>query len=244
VLTIETALPGAAARGELHAVFQAQVDLQSGRTVAAEALCRWHHLDLGAVAPNDFIPAAEDSGLIDEVGLFMADEALAALQRWELDVSVNVSPVQLSSSMFTEWLAQRLYSTGLDGGRLTLEITESRPIADVAAVLRRLEPLRGLGVGVALDDFGIGHASIRQLKRLHGSEVKLDRSLATDPSEAARAKLTEVVALAHAAAIRVVAEGIETLEQLRRVRDLGCDRAQGYLFGRPMAVDEFSLSIG
>jgi EAL domain-containing protein (putative c-di-GMP-specific phosphodiesterase class I) len=237
---LETALLGAVSRGEITAAFQPQIDLQTGRIVASEALCRWRHPELGTVPPIRFITAAEDLGMIDELGYFMAEQCVAALARWEIDISVNVSPYQLETSDFTEWLAERLRVERTHGVSLTLEITESRAITDVASVLRRLAPLRDLGVGVALDDFGTGHASLTQLKRLHGTEVKLDRSLVTDPSTQATARMAEVIEVAHGADIRVVAEGIETYAELARVRELGCDRGQGYLIGRPASEDEFA----
>lgn len=231
---LETALSGAVSRGEITAVFQPQFDLATHQLVGAEALCRWTHPELGPVSPTEFIAAAEDAGLIDEIGRFMAERCCEMLTDWRLDISVNVSPYQLETPEFTEWLAECLASHRLRGGTLTLEITESRPIADIAPVLRRLEPLRRVGVGVALDDFGAGHASLTQLKRLHGTEVKLDRSLVADRSEAASQRMAQAIALAHRSGIRVVAEGIETADDLRRARDLGCDRGQGYLLGRPM----------
>jgi len=237
VLALETALVGAIARGEVYAVFQPQFDVRSGRLVAAEALCRWRHPELGDVPPMDFIAAAEDADLIEEIGRFMAEQCCRALGDWAIDLSVNVSPYQLETPEFTEWLAECLSTHEQKGGTLTLEITESRPIGNISTVLRYLEPLRELGVGVALDDFGTGHASVKQLRRLHGSEVKLDRSLVADPS--AMERMAEVVEIAHASGIRVVAEGIETHDDLERVRALGCDRAQGYLLGRPMTRADF-----
>ena len=241
--TLETALAGAVSRGEVSAAFQPQIDLETGGIVAAEALCRWEHPDLGAVPPIDFISAAEESGLIDELGYFMAEQSVQAMTRWGLDVSVNVSPFQLETSDFTDWLADRLTGVRTHGVSLTLEITESRAIIDVAPVLRRLEPLRDLGVGIALDDFGTGHSSLTQLRRLHGTEVKLDRSLVVDPSDAALDRMAEVVGVAHGSGIRVVAEGIENYGHLARVRRLGCDRGQGYLLGRPVAADDFTRIV-
>lgn len=240
---LETALVGAISRGEISPVFQPQIDLDTGRIVAAEALCRWRHPELGAVSPVEFISAAEDAGLIDDVGYFMAERCLEALVRWKIDISVNVSPYQLESPAFSEWLADRLRALHVHGGSLTIEITESRAISNVAPVLRRLEPLRELGVGVALDDFGTGHSSLTQLKRLHGTELKLDRSLVSDQSDDALNRIAEAVGVAHQSDIRVVAEGIETYQELARVRDVGCDRGQGYLLGRPVPTDDFARLI-
>ncbi|HWM34806.1 MAG TPA: EAL domain-containing protein [Pseudolysinimonas sp.] len=231
------ALDGAVARGEVSAVFQPQIDLVTGLIAGAESLCRWQHPEWGAIAPAEFIEAAEISGHIDELGRYMAEECCLALAEWQIDISVNVSPLQLENAEFTLWLAGRLSTRRSRGGSLTLEITESRPLDDVAAILRRLEPLRLLGVGIALDDLGTGYSSLAQLRRMHGTEVKLDRSLVADDSPEAVDTITEVVRVAHAAGIRVVAEGIETEEMLQRVTGLGCDRGQGYLLGRPMTRD-------
>lgn len=240
---LATALIGAVARGEIFAVFQPQADVESGAIVGTEALCRWRHPQLGLVPPDEFIPVAEDTGLIDGIGRFMAEQCCVVLTEFALDASVNVSPYQLETPDFTEWLAECLASHTSRGGSLTLEITESRPIMDVAPVLRRLAPLRSLGVGIALDDFGSGHSSLTQLKRLHGTEVKLDRSLVADESADAFARMAQVVELAHSSGIRVVAEGIETEADLERVRILRCDRAQGYLIGRPMTREHLAKQL-
>lgn len=248
VRDMATALVGAVARGEISAVFQPQIDVATGGIVGVEALCRWTHPTWGSVPPEEFIAVAEETGLIHEIGHFMAEECCRAFAAWStpehpVDVSVNVSPVQLETAEFTEWLAGCLADEAPPVGVFTLEITESRPIADVATVLRRLEPLRELGVGIALDDLGIGHASLTQLRRLHGTEVKLDRSLVTDESEDGERTIARVVDIAHRAGIRVVAEGVETTRDLDRVRRLGCDRAQGYLLGRPMTADAIARLI-
>ncbi|WP_350349047.1 EAL domain-containing protein [Agromyces sp. G08B096] len=238
--SLESALRGAVDRDEIFAVFQPQVDLATGRVVGAEALCRWKHPEWGLIPPDEFIPVAEDTGLIDEIGRYMAEQCCRALAEWStpedpIDLSVNVSPVQLETREFTEWLVQCLRRYTRQGGVLTLEITESRAVTDIAPVLRRLGPLRAIGVGIAVDDLGTGHASITQLRRLHGTEVKLDRTLVGDDSPEALKTMSRAVDVAHRSGIRVVAEGIETEEQLERVRRLGCDRGQGWLLGRPMS---------
>lgn len=221
-------------RGEISAWFQPQIDVPTGRIVAAEALCRWNHSDWGAIAPQDFIPVAEEDGTIAEIGRFMAVQALEVMAGSSIDVSVNVSPAQLHDSTFTSWLEQFIGRARRRARRLTLEITEGRHIVDAPAVIARLDRLRRIGVGIAIDDFGAGEASLTQLKRLHATELKLDRALVIDDSRAATAVMAQAVDVAHAAGVRVVAEGIETTEQLEKVTSMGCDRAQGYLFARPM----------
>lgn len=229
------ALHGALERGEICAWFQPQVDLQTDRIVAAEALCRWQHPEWGMIGPNEFIPIAEENGLIGEIGRFMTAEALDLVATTGLDVSVNVSPVQLENSRFLTWLERLLhYARRSVAERLTLEVTEGRRLVDAPAMIARLNRIRRLGAGVAIDDFGSGQASLTQLKRLHATELKIDRSLLVDPTVTAERILIAAIDVARRARIRVVAEGIETREQLERVIRLGCDRGQGFLLGHPM----------
>jgi EAL domain-containing protein (putative c-di-GMP-specific phosphodiesterase class I) len=248
VRDIPAALEGAVDRGEIVAWFQPQVDLEHGGIVGAEALCRWQHPEWGAVPPAEFIAVAEETGAIDAIGQRMAEECFDALAEWNdlagpIDVSVNVSPLQLHGSSFTDWLAARLAGAGLRRGRLTIEITESHPLEDVPALVPRLDRLRRAGLGIAVDDFGVGQSSLLQLRRLHGTELKIDRSLVIDLSAATTTLLQRAVQSAHEIGIRVVAEGIETIQHLQRIRDLGCDRAQGYLLGRPMPRNEFAALL-
>jgi len=234
------ALEGAVDRGEITAWFQPQFDLATGALVGAEALCRWTHPDFGPVPPADFIPLAEETGAIERIGRLMAQESYDALVEWSvlphpIDVSVNVSPAQLLTAAFTDWITERMPAAAGRRGRLTLEITESLPLQNVPALVQRLDRLRSFGFGVAIDDFGVGQSSLAQLRRLHGTELKLDRSLVSDLSDRATEVLRRAIEFAHRFGIRVVAEGIETAAQLARMRDLGCDRAQGFLLGRPMS---------
>jgi EAL domain-containing protein (putative c-di-GMP-specific phosphodiesterase class I) len=233
-------LRGAVTRGEIAAWFQPQVDVRSQRIVGAEALCRWLHPSWGMVPPTDFIPVAEEHCLIEEIGEFMASEAISAMQTWKIDVSVNVSPAQLENAMFTGWLGRMIQRVPRAARRLTIEITEGLPLADVPALVARLDRLRGLKVGIAIDDVGAGQASLTQAKRLHATELKLDRGLIADDSPATDALIADTVDSAHDAGLRVVAEGIETVDQLEKVSRLGCDRAQGYLIGRPVRRPELA----
>lgn len=240
---LEFALRDAVDRGQLHAWFQPQVDVATSRIVALEALARWQHPDHGVISPADFIPLAEENGAIEEIGQFMTTESLAAIEAWEIDVSVNVSPVQLEGDAFTTWLERILRRNRSVARRLTLEITEQRRIEHSPAAARRLDLLRATGAGVAIDDFGMGHSSLTQLKRLHGSELKLDRQLVADDSEETTRLLARIVALAHEHGARVVAEGVETVATMARVVRLGCDRAQGYLIGRPLPRNEMARHL-
>ena len=245
---IATALQGAVARQEITAWFQPQLSLDAGVIVAAEALCRWTHPVLGSVPPGVFIPVAEETGLIEEIGQFMLEESCRAALEWSqlptpIEVSVNVSPAQLSTPRFTDELAVELQRLSLVPQALTIEITESLPIDDVPVVVQRLDELRMLGLGVAIDDFGTGHSSLSQLRRLHATELKIDRSLVIDSSAEVARMLREVIDEVHAAGLRVVAEGVETAAQLEHVRALQCDRAQGYLISRPVPKRAIDLLL-
>lgn len=234
-LRLETELQGAAARGELVVHYQPQIDVRTGETVAVEALVRWQHPQLGLVAPSLFIPIAEECGAIAEIGTYVLQEACRAVSGWDaatdLEVAVNVSAAQLQSGDFARSVRAILAETGLPAGRLVLEVTESQVVADDASE-DQLRDLRALGVGISVDDFGTGYSSLAQLRRLPATEVKIDRSF-TAQLPGSQAFIAGVIALAHGLGLRVVAEGVESAEQLRALSDASCDRAQGYLFGRP-----------
>ena len=241
-MSLERDLRGAVDRGEIVAWFQPQVDVISGRVTAVEALARWQHPTQGLVSPMVFIPAAERTGAIHEIGAFMLYEGCRNAARWrsqgyQLDVSVNVSAVQLARPGVFEQLHELLGTFGLPQGTLTIEITESQLIADLRDVAARLARLQSYGLGVSLDDFGTGHSSLSQLQDLPITELKIDRSLIQELTVGG-AMVSVAVALLQERGVRVVAEGVETEEQLERVRGLRCDRAQGFLFGRPMPVDQ------
>ncbi|MET0932704.1 MAG: EAL domain-containing protein [Mycetocola sp.] len=241
-MSIASDLRGAVDRAEIVAWFQPQVDVETGRIIAVEALSRWQHPTRGLVSPLVFIPAAEDTGAIHEIGAFMLHEGCRHAARWrdsglDLDVSVNVSAVQLATPGVFDQLHDLLDAFALPEGTLTIEITESQLIADLNDVAMRLARLKAFGLGISLDDFGTGHSSLAQLQDLPITELKLDRSLIQQLSIGG-ALIGVAVALLQERGVRVVAEGVETEEQLERVRDLRCDRAQGYLFGRPMPVDK------
>lgn len=239
----ESDLHGAVDRGEIVPYFQPQVDSTSGETVAVEVLCRWFHPQHGPVSPADFIPVAEANGSILEIGQFMLEATCSAAAEWHragmpLEVSVNVSPIQLARVDFFDVLLENLERLHLPPQTLTIEITESLPIANLPMVVDRLASLRDLGLGVSIDDFGTGYSSIAQLQSLPATELKIDQSLVQDDSAETLEIMTAVVGVVRARGIRVVAEGVETAEQLERIQSLGCDRAQGYYFSAPVARDE------
>lgn len=249
---LAAAFDGALENGEVFAVFQPQIALATGKVVGAEALCRWVHPVLGPVPPDVFIPLAESTGAIHAIGRFMLEQGVDAAMSWErsgdpISVSVNVSPMQLETDEFVSDLSACVGPSGIPAGRLTIEITESHPLVGLAAVTERLHAVRDMGVHVSLDDYGVGHASPAQLARLPVDEVKLDRSLLDGNNLDASQTILDVVAEARRRSLRVVAEGVETPEQLEFVTDVGCERAQGYLLGRPMhpsGIDELIRQAG
>lgn len=233
----------ALAKREIYALYQPQIDPSTGTVVGVEGLCRWNRTDGENVGPDVFIPLAEASGAIHEVGRFMLDECLVQIDHWRagqhpVDVAVNVSPLQLVTDRFAEYLITQLTEHALPGMPLTIEITESLPVGDIDVIVPRLEKLRAAGVGISLDDYGSGHASLRQLDTLPLSEVKLDRSLIQSGTGSTIRILEQAVERARDLGLRVVAEGVETAEHLELARSLGCDRVQGYLFAPPMSVGE------
>ena len=242
------ALPGAAARGELHAYFQPQLDLVSGRIVAAEALCRWEHPLWGWVAPDLFIPVAEEDDSILEIGRWMIDEGCRRSVEWfdhglAVEIAVNVSAAQLTTPEFFDYVANAIASSGARPRAITIEITESRHIDDVESVASRLGPLLSSGLGVSIDDFGTGFSSVQQILDLPATEIKVDQTLVQGGTERTGLLLGKVVELARQHGLRTVAEGVETREQLDLVRALGFDRAQGYLIGAALAPRDFERQL-
>lgn len=241
-VNMEKDLIGAVERNEIEAYFQPQIDVATGKITAVEALARWRHPTQGLIPPAEFIPVAERTGLIHEIGAFMLEEGCRHAARWRRDghavhVSVNVSALQLATPDVFDRLYALLGAYELPAGTLTIEITESEVIADITGVARRLERLRAIGLGVSLDDFGTGHSSLAQLRDLPITELKIDKSLIQEQSTNG-ALIAVAVALLQERGVRVVAEGVETEEQLELVRRIHCDRAQGYMFGKPLPVEE------
>lgn len=241
-------LIGAVERGEIVAYFQPQVSVRDGSVVAAEALCRWNHPSGEQISPDVFIPIAEESGFIDELGNYMLRAACefaveCSGRGVDLDIAVNVSAVQLKDTAYAANVVKLLREVGLEPRFLTIEITESLAIIDVSTVAERLDWLRSVGVSISVDDFGTGFSSVDQVLDLRATELKIDKAFIQFSPGSSVALLRAVVAFAHDKGLRVVAEGIETQEQFDRVRGLRCDRAQGYLIGVPVPADQFDLHL-
>ncbi|MEX2480377.1 MAG: EAL domain-containing protein [Gammaproteobacteria bacterium] len=250
-MALEQDLRGAAARGELFPVFQPQHTLADGRLMGIEVLARWRHPQRGVVSPANFIPVAEESGLILEIGGWMLHAACAQTEDWrsrgllDVPVSVNVSAVQFRQAGFVDVVKSVLDATGLPPSRLELEVTESVVMEHVEAVIAKLDELATLGVRLAIDDFGTGYSSLTYLRRLPAQRLKIDQSFVRDlPADAdASAIAAAVVSLGHALSMQVIAEGVETAAQAAFLRELGCDEGQGYLYAKPLSATDFERWI-
>lgn len=235
---LEHDLPGAAGRGEIVALFQPQFSLATGAIVAAEALSRWIHPRFGLISPAEFIPMAERLGLVGRIGDVMLRIGCQAARDWQMqghaiEVAVNVSMLQLRSRKIVDTIARLLGDLALDARLLTLEITESTALVDVPSAADTLNSLSELGVNISVDDFGAAYSSREQVLALPATELKLDQTLVQEPQGDDSEELASAVEFGKTRGMRLVAEGIETVEQLERVRSLKCDRGQGYLLSRP-----------
>lgn len=245
-LETESALRRGLERGELTVYYQPIIEFASGRAVGLEALVRWKHPERGLVQPSEFIPVAEETGLILGCGAAVLAEACTHVARWNerhpgrppLAVSVNLSAHQLLSGGLGGLVAGALERSGLEPRLLCLEITETVLMADAGASRAALEGLKDLGVMLALDDFGTGYSSLAYLRGFPVDVLKIDRSFVLGLGESAQdtAIVASVIALAHALGLRAVAEGVETSEQAARLQELGCDLAQGYHWSVPLTA--------
>jgi diguanylate cyclase (GGDEF)-like protein len=229
--------------GQFHLAFQPQFELRSRRLIGAEALMRWRHPRLGDIPPSTFIPIAEETGLIVELGRFALESACRAAAAWPggLHVSVNVSPAQFLLTDVERDVVAALASSGLAPSRLTIEITENLFVSGEAGIPALLDRLRDRGVAVSLDDFGTGYSSLGYLGRMPVDEIKIDRRFVTDLAAggASEAIVRAILALARALGKTALAEGVETLEQALLLTEMGCVSVQGYFFARPMLAEAF-----
>ena len=239
---LEHDLGAALANGEFRLVYQPILSLARGTITSCEALIRWHHPVRGLVSPMDFIPLAESSGLIGAIGAWALETACRAALAWpeQVRVAVNLSGAQFDQRNVAADVVAALAATGLSPRRLELEVTETVLLTNSPATLEALHRLRDLGIAIALDDFGTGYASLSYLKSFPFDKLKIDQSFVRDlPDRAVSVAIVQAVAnLAHSLDMRCVAEGVETVEHLERVRAAGCDELQGYLFSRPGAEHE------
>jgi predicted signal transduction protein with EAL and GGDEF domain len=245
---LEVALRDAIEKQQMALYLQPQVD-DNGTVIGMEALLRWHDRAMGTIAPTEFIPIAEDSGLIIPLGEWVIQTACEVLAQWADDsetadwtLAVNISPRQFRHSRFAEHVEQTLRQAGIDAGKLKFEVTENLLIDNLQQVAERMNTLQSLGIQFALDDFGTGYASLSYLKLLPIHQLKIDQSfvreLVHNPDDEAIIKT--ILALGQTLELAVIAEGVETQEQAERLRKLGCRQFQGFLYGRPApAADSF-----
>jgi EAL domain-containing protein (putative c-di-GMP-specific phosphodiesterase class I) len=250
-LQLERALRVALDSDQLYIEYQPAFDLRSGRPVSFEALLRWSHPELGQVPPGRFISVAEQSGIIHDLGKRVLRSACAQLAEWQrlkvplLPVSINVSARQFGETRrLAELVADCVREFGIDASLLHFEITESAVMQHLEPHLGTLQALRKLGARILIDDFGTGYSSLSYLKHLPIDALKIDRAfvrdMATDPNDAAIVRA--IVGIARSLGLHLVAEGVETSEQLECLRELGCETAQGFFFARPMSA-EACLSV-
>jgi diguanylate cyclase (GGDEF)-like protein len=239
---LEADLRRALPRGEFELHYQPQLDLRRRRVTGFEALLRWRNPERGLVSPIDFIPLAEDLGLICDIGAWVLREACREATDWPggISVAVNASPLQVEGGGFAATVADALAQTGLAGERLEIEITENLLLRDNGTVVETFRALRAMGARLVLDDFGTGYASLSQLARFHFDKIKIDRGFISAPDAAAEhaAIVRAIAALGLSLGVPTTAEGVETEEQLEKVRDNGCTSVQGYYFSRPVPAAE------
>jgi diguanylate cyclase (GGDEF)-like protein len=247
-LSLESALRRALEQQEFVLHYQPQLDLESGRIIGAETLLRWRHPDWGLVAPGDFIPLAEETGLIVPIGEWVLATACRQLKNWQdtgfppIQIAVNVSARQFNQENFIEIVSGILATTRLDPRCLKIELTESTLMQNGHATIAMLDKLHAMGVQLSIDDFGTGYSSLSYLKRFPIDQIKVDRSFVTnimsDPNDAALA--SAIIAMSHSLGIQTIAEGVETEAQLKFLHERNCDQIQGYLISRPLPATEFS----
>jgi EAL domain-containing protein (putative c-di-GMP-specific phosphodiesterase class I) len=246
-LRVATELRTATEDGELRLMYQPQVAISDGRLVGTEALVRWQHPERGLLDPDEFIEVAEETQLIVPLGAWVMAEACRQAAAWQrlrpmstqLKLCVNVSAKQLALPELVDGVSRALSDTGFEPANLCLEITESVLMTDTEFFLDGLRGLRLLGIRIAIDDFGTGYSSLAYLRKYPIDVIKIDKGfvdgLDHDGSRG-RAVVAAVIDLAHALGLTALAEGVETLHQLKVLRELGCDAVQGFLFARPLSA--------
>jgi diguanylate cyclase (GGDEF)-like protein/PAS domain S-box-containing protein len=240
-MRLESDLRQAIASDQFHLAFQPLVNAKTQKLIGFEALIRWNHPQRGFVPPNVFIPVAEESGLMPVIGEWVIDEACRAAATWPepITVALNISPKQIVLPALPNTVSEALARYKLPGNRIELEVTEGVFLGDNGATLDTLKRLRALGVGIALDDFGTGYSSIGYLNKAVFHKLKIDGSFVREAGSRPEnvAIIQSIVQLAKSFRMSITAEGVETAEDFERMRDLGCDTIQGYLFGRPLSYE-------
>ena len=251
ILSLESQLLRALRRHELEIHYQPQVDTATWSLIGAEALVRWEHPELGLIPPAEFIPLAEANGLIAPIGEWVLLKACSQLKYWhdqgfqDLHLSVNVSARQFRELDPMNTVMRILEESSIDPGCLSLELTESSIMSDDPQVLESLSQLKAMGIKLSIDDFGMGFSSLDHLRCLPIDSIKIDKSFVHEASVRAgdAALVSSIITLAHRLSLSVIAEGVETLEQLRFLTTLGCDGVQGYFFSKPLPSAQFEIFL-
>jgi len=247
-MTLENNLRRALEREEFKVFYQPKVNAKTGHIGGVEALVRWQHPELGLLPPSEFIPLAEDTGMIEELGEWVLRTACAQGHSWKMDgfdsmfVAVNLSPRQFQQPNLLAVITDIIKTTGINSNCLVLEVTESSIMKNAEAAIETLGELKKMGIKIAIDDFGTGYSSLGYLKRLPIDILKIDRSFVCDVTTDAddAALVMAIISLAHNLSLKVTAEGVETEEQLKFLRLLRCDDWQGYLYSKPVPADDLS----
>jgi predicted signal transduction protein with EAL and GGDEF domain len=246
-MIIETDLRGALERGQLCLYYQPRVDCRSGQLLGVEALVRWNHPEQGLVLPARFIPVAEESGLIVPIGAWIIDEACRQQAAWrdeglgDIAVSVNLSAAQMSDPHLVAKLKTSMETWRINAQKIEIELTESLLMEHVGSTIDLLRAIKALGVSLAVDDFGTGYSSLNYLHRFPIDKLKIDQSFVNDmlddPNDLAITRA--IIGLGHTLGLKVVAEGVEHIDEARMLAAAGCDELQGYLYSPPLPADEF-----
>ncbi|MCM3241373.1 EAL domain-containing protein [Cytobacillus oceanisediminis] len=250
-LELESYLRKALQKNEFFLCYQPLIDLETGNLYGSEALIRWNHPKLGLVSPGEFIPLAEETGLIKDIGGWVLGSACKQNKRWQmlgyksLSISVNVSAYQFQQPGFLQEVKMALELSGMEPQYLTLELTESTMLRNVEHSIQVMQSLQNIGVKVSIDDFGTGYSSLSYLKDLPINTLKIDRSfinnLRLNTSDVAIVKA--IITMGHGLAVKVVAEGVETQEQIELLKELKCHYAQGFYIHKPLMTSEFEEGL-
>ena len=246
-LQLENALRRALERKQFQLHYQPQVCLRTGSIRSAEALLRWHHPELGSISPAEFIPVAEDSGQILQIGEWVLKTAVEQLKQWNqqglgnIKVAVNLSAIQFHQPQLPEMVSRILTESGISPDLLELELTEGVAVQDPRTATATMDRLNSHGIRLSMDDFGTGYSSLSQLKRFQIYKLKIDQSFIRDIDHDSndRAIVSAIIRMAQALGMQTTAEGVETQAQLEFLQQQGCDEAQGYHFSRPLQAGDF-----
>ncbi|MCG8125759.1 MAG: EAL domain-containing protein, partial [Candidatus Thiodiazotropha taylori] len=250
-LKLEGKLRKALVSKEMELYYQPQIDMRTGQLVSAEALLRWHQPELGMIPPDEFIPIAEETGMIIELGEWVLNEACRQNKAWQdaghqsIRVAINLSSMQFIQRDLSHKVDNSLRSSGLDPKYLEFEITESILMRNVNETIATLNEFKMMGINISVDDFGTGYSSLSYLKRFPLNSLKIDRSFIRDiPENADDVTITSaIIAMAHQLNLGVVAEGVESQRQLDFLHQQGCEMAQGYFFSKPLPAEEFEAML-